>query len=156
MNDIDRWSTQKSRSLYGIDNWGADYFSINESGNIVVTPNGPDGPAVDLHELVQSVHERRIELPLLFRFNGILRHRIRTIYSAFQSAIEEHNYQGRYLPAYPIKVNQQRHIVDVIRQVGQEFSMGLEVGSKPELLAVLALHDNPEALLLCNGYKDLD
>jgi arginine decarboxylase len=156
MNEIDRWNIYKSRTTYGIDNWGGDYFSINENGHITVAPNGPDGASISLYDLVQSVHERQIELPVLFRFNGILRHRIRTIYAAFNNAIAEHNYQGRYLPAYPIKVNQQRHIVDVIRQVGNEVSMGLEVGSKPELLAVLALHDNPEALLLCNGYKDAD
>jgi arginine decarboxylase len=156
MNEIDRWSIEKSRALYGIDNWGSDYFSINERGHITVSPDGEGGPAVDLYELVEAVHERRIELPLLFRFNGIIRHRIRAIYTAFHNAIEEHNYEGKFFPAYPIKVNQQRHIVDVIREVGREFSMGLEVGSKPELLAVLALHDNPNALLLCNGYKDQD
>ena len=156
MNDIDRWNIYKSRATYGIDNWGGDYFSINDRGHITVSPNGADGAAISLYDLVQSVHERQIELPVLFRFNGILRHRIRTIYAAFNNAIAEHNYQGKYLPAYPIKVNQQRHIVDVVRQVGNEVSMGLEVGSKPELLAVLALHDNPEALLLCNGYKDAD
>ncbi|MFN8389268.1 MAG: biosynthetic arginine decarboxylase [Bdellovibrionota bacterium] len=156
MNDIDRWNIGKSKAHYGIDNWGADYFSINDLGHITVSPNGQDGPTVDLFNLVEAVHERRIELPVLFRFNGILRHRIRTIHQAFKSAIEEHNYQGNFYPAYPIKVNQQRHIVDVIREVGREFQMGLEVGSKPELLAVLALHDNPEALLLCNGYKDHD
>lgn len=154
MNDIDRWSIQKSKQVYGIENWGGDYFDINELGHITVSPHGPKGPKVDLFDVVQAVQERSIELPLLFRFNGILRHRIRAIYQAFQNAIEEHNYTGRFLPAYPIKVNQQRQVVDVVRQVGEEFSMGLEVGSKPELLSVLALHDNPNALLLCNGYKD--
>ncbi|MBP9837740.1 MAG: arginine decarboxylase, partial [Proteobacteria bacterium] len=156
MNEINRWSIEKSRNLYGIDNWGGDYFGINAEGHISVTPKGPNGPAVDLYNLVQAINERQIELPVLFRFNDIIRHRIKTIYSAFQSAIEEHNYKGSYLPAYPIKVNQQRHIVDVIRECGKQFSLGLEVGSKPELLAVLALHDNPNALLLCNGYKDHD
>ncbi len=156
MNDIDRWTIEKSRQLYGIDNWGSDYFGINEQGHVTVSPNGNGGPAVDMYDLVQAVHERKIELPVLFRFNGILRHRIRKIYKAFQDAIEEHSYEGRYFPAYPIKVNQQRHIVDVIREVGREVALGLEVGSKPELLAVLALHDNPEALLLCNGYKDVE
>lgn len=154
MNDIDRWTVQKSLQLYGIDNWGADYFGINEEGHITVAPDGPDGPKVDLFHLVRALHERSIELPLLVRFNGILRHRVRTMYRAFQNAIDEHAYKGSYLPAYPIKVNQQRHIVDVLRQVGREVRLGIEVGSKPELLAVLALHDDPEALLLCNGYKD--
>ncbi len=156
MNEIDRWSIQKTKTVYGIENWGADYFGINDLGHITVSPDGVDGPKVDLYDLVQAVTERGIELPLLFRFNGILRHRVRTIHRAFVNAIEEHNYQGKYYPAYPIKVNQQRHVVDVIRKVGKEVCMGLEVGSKPELLAVLALHDNPDALLLCNGYKDAD
>ncbi len=156
MNDIDRWTIDKSKQLYGIDNWGADYFGVNDAGHIAVSPDGAEGPKVSLYNLVQAVHERAIELPVLFRFNGILRHRIRTMHKAFQNAIEEHSYEGKYLPAYPIKVNQQRHIVDVIREVGREIGLGLEVGSKPELIAVLALHDNPEALLLCNGYKDVE
>lgn len=154
ISEIQPWSIQKSKNLYGIDNWGADYFSANELGHIVISPDGPNGPKVDLFELVQMVQDRDIELPILFRFNGILRHRVRTIYQAFDSAIREQNYTGKYFPAYPVKVNQQRHIVDVLCQVGNEVNLGLEVGSKPELIAVLALHDNPNALLLCNGYKD--
>lgn len=153
--DIERWSTQKSSDLYGITNWGADYFGVNEQGHVTVTPDGPNGPKIDLFDLVQSVIDRDIDPPVLFRFNGILRHRVRTMVRAFQSAIDEHSYQGRYRPAYPIKVNQQRHVLDVLLQFGSECGgLGLEVGSKPELIAVLALHDNPEALLLCNGYKD--
>lgn len=154
MPEIESWSSARSRELYGIDNWGVDYFSINEKGHVVVSPDGPGGPRADLYDLVQACIDRDIELPVLFRFNGILRHRVRTLYNAFQAAIREHNYEGQYFPAYPIKVNQQRHVVDVLRQVGHEFQMGLEVGSKPELIAVLALHDTPGALLLCNGYKD--
>lgn len=152
--DIDTWNIQKSSSLYGLENWGAEYFGINPQGNITVSPNGVGSPSVDLFELVQACRLREIELPVLFRFNGILRHRVRALYTAFKNAIEEHNYKGRYLPAYPIKVNQQRHIVEVLKQAGTEMGLGLEVGSKPELIAVLAIHENPEALLLCNGYKD--
>jgi arginine decarboxylase len=154
MNDIGTWSIQKSKTLFGIENWGVDYFNVNEKGHVTVSPDGPTGPKLDLYDLVQAVQDRDIELPVLFRFNGILRHRVRTIYQAFDNAIREQNFGGRYFPAYPIKVNQQRHIVDVLRQVGAEFALGLEVGSKPELIAVLGLHDNPRALLLCNGYKD--
>lgn len=152
--EIDNWSIEKSSTLYGLENWGADYFGINQNGHLTVSPDGQGGPTVDLYELVQACHQREIELPVLFRFNGILRHRVRAIYNAFQSAIEEHNYKGRYVPAYPIKVNQQRHIVDILKQAGKDMALGLEVGSKPELIAVLAIHDHPEALLLCNGYKD--
>lgn len=155
MKEIDHWSIEKSRTLYGVENWGAGYFDVNSQGHIVVKPNGPDGPAVDLFDLVTAVREREIEPPVLFRFNGIVRHRIRTIYDAFQSAIKEFGYEGNYYPAYPIKVNQQRPIVDVIREAGHEFTMGLEVGSKPELIAVLGQQDDASALLLCNGYKDI-
>lgn len=154
MRELSPWSVEKSRALYGIDNWGCGYFGINERGNICVRPNGPDGPETDLNGLVEAINERGIEFPLLFRFNGILRHRVRTICEAFEKAIAEYDYPGRYLPAYPVKVNQQRHIVDVIRSAGKDFSMGLEVGSKPELIAVLGLEDTTDALLLCNGYKD--
>ncbi|MBK6899886.1 MAG: hypothetical protein IPH09_11660 [bacterium] len=91
---------------------------------------------------------------MLFRFNGILRHRVRAISAAFQAAIAEYDFQGKYCPIFPIKVNQVRHVVDVINEAGLPFDMGLEVGSKPELMAVLAIQDNPEALLVCNGYKD--
>lgn len=156
MKDIETWNIKKSAALYGIDNWGGDYFSINAKGNIQITPDGPNGPAVDLYNLIQGMLDRNIGLPILFRFNGILRHRVRALYQAFQNAIRENDYKGSYLPAYPIKVNQQRHIVDVLKEAGKEFSLGLEVGSKPELIAVLAIHDNSDALLICNGYKDQD
>ena len=171
--DIESWSIQKSASLYGLENWGSEYFGINSKGNITVRPSGqpvagngvtgtspiisPDGvgaEGVDLYELVQACKHREIELPVLFRFNGILRHRVKTMYDAFKNAIEEHNYKGKYIPAYPIKVNQQRQIVDILKEAGQDINLGLEVGSKPELISILAIHDNPEALILCNGYKD--
>lgn len=156
MADIQKWTTQKSVELYGINNWGGDYFGANDLGHITISPDGLGGPTVDLFDLVQAVKERDIELPVLFRFNGILRHRVRRIHQAFQDAIKQYEYQGSFFPAFPIKVNQQRHVVDVLRTAGAEFKMGLEVGSKPELIAVLAIHDTPDALLLCNGYKDAD
>ena len=154
MKDIERWSIEQSREQYGINYWGAGYFDISRKGSITVAPDGPNGPKIDLAKLVEQVTDRDIKPPVLFRFNGILRHRIRSIYKAFESAIAKHEYSGKYIPAYPIKVNQQRHVVDVIRQSGQEFAIALEVGSKPELIAVLGVHDNPEAFLICNGYKD--
>ncbi|MBK7702645.1 MAG: biosynthetic arginine decarboxylase [bacterium] len=148
------WTTAKSEELYGFPHWGAGYFHINDRGHVTVTPDGPQGPSVDLAELVESARQRNIEMPLLFRFNGILRHRVRAIGAAFQAAITEYDFQGKYCPIFPIKVNQVRHVVDVINEAGLPFNMGLEVGSKPELMAVLAIQDNPEALLVCNGYKD--
>lgn len=154
MTEIVPWTTARSEELYGFPHWGAGYFHINAHGHVAVTPDGPQGPAIDLADLVESARQRGIELPLLFRFNGILRHRVRAINAAFQAAITEYGYRGRYCPIFPIKVNQVRHVVDVINEAGLPFDMGLEVGSKPELMAVLAIQDNPEALLICNGYKD--
>lgn len=154
MNEIAHWSIQSSKNLYGIENWGAGYFDFNDQGNVSITPEGPEGPKIDLHDLVQAVQERDIELPVLFRFNGILRHRVRTIHRAFTNAIKEFNYQGGYRPTYPIKVNQMKQVVDVVRTASDEISMGLEVGSKPELIAVLGMEADQDALLLCNGYKD--
>ena len=154
MSEFEPWSVQKSRTLYGIENWGSDYFDFNDNGNVVVRPDGKQGPEVDLHQLVEAASERGIRYPLLFRFNGILRHRVQTINKAFHSAIEEYEYTGTYRPAYPIKVNQQRQVVDIIRATGNGVAMSLEVGSKPELIAVLGLEVSTESLLLCNGYKD--
>jgi arginine decarboxylase len=156
MNDLERWTIDKSGALYGINYWGREYFGINEQGNMTVSPDGSNGKKIDLYEMVNAVNERNIKLPVLFRFNGILRHRVRTLCKAFHSAIEEHHYTGKYFPAYPIKVNQQRHIVDEIRNAGNGTPIALEVGSKPELIAVLAIHSNPDALLICNGYKDAE
>ncbi len=156
MKEFTQWTPGKSSALYGIENWGGEYFSINEAGHISVTPNGPSGPRVDLHELVKAVTDRNIRLPVLFRFNGILRHRVSALSRAFRNAIQELDYAGGYVPAYPIKVNQQRQVVDVLRGANDDVSLALEVGSKPELIAVLAIHASPSALLLCNGYKDAE
>ncbi|MCB0321126.1 MAG: arginine decarboxylase, partial [Bdellovibrionales bacterium] len=155
------WNYEKSAELYGIERWGNPYFGINEKGHVTVAVGGfsCDGGAgaptrVDLQEIVESLVERGIELPILLRFDGILRSRANEIQRAFDNAIREFNYGASYRLVYPIKVNQQRHVVDVIREAGRNFQIGLEVGSKPEMLAVLAIHDGPDALLVCNGYKD--
>ncbi len=152
MHEIGKWNVENSKELYGTENWGADYFSINNEGNVSVTPKGKSGPAIDLAKLIEEVENRDIEIPVLFRFNDILRHRVQTIYKAFDNAIKGQNYTGSYYPAYPIKVNQQKHIIDVIRNSTDNIS--LEVGSKPELIAVLGLKDSNQGFLLCNGYKD--
>ncbi|MCC6933794.1 MAG: biosynthetic arginine decarboxylase [Deltaproteobacteria bacterium] len=154
MTDLETWSAEKSADLYGVANWGAGYIGVNKEGHVLVYPQGQGGPEVNLYELVQAAVQRDIELPILFRFNDILRHRVNAIYSAFAAAISEQNYQGRFVPAYPIKVNQQAHIVKVLSQAGNGFVLGLEVGSKPELMAVMGVQELPESLLLCNGYKD--
>lgn len=150
---MESWDVSKSTALYGISNWGEGYFDINADGDVIVRPER-NGQQVNLPEIVRSLTQRGINVPILVRFDGIIRDRVRRLSQAFSSAIAECNYQGAYHEVYPIKVNQQRHVVDTIRHAGRNFSLGLEVGSKPELIAVLAIHDTPGALLLCNGYKD--
>jgi arginine decarboxylase len=152
---MEKWSLQKSQELYRIGSWGEGYFDINTSGNVSVRPSR-NGANIDLFELSRTLVQRGIEAPILVRFDGIIRDRVKTIQNAFCQAIQEFNYKGTYRLTFPIKVNQQRHVVDVVRQAGREHLLGLEVGSKPELLAVLAIHDTPGALLLCNGYKDAE
>ncbi|HSX13818.1 MAG TPA: hypothetical protein VLE96_05300, partial [Chlamydiales bacterium] len=122
--------------LFFIKRWGAGYFDTNEKGNIVVKPNRQDSGG-DLYELIQSLIAQGIEAPILVRFNGILRDRIQHLNGAFQAAIKKYHYRSPYQMVYPIKANPQRHVVDIIQQSGQELGVGLEVGSKPELIAVL-------------------
>lgn len=153
-DSIRSWRVRDAVELYGIDRWGAGYFKVNEKGNVEIQPRGKDGPRIDLKDLVDDLIRRGIELPILIRFTDILRDRIARLHGAFGKAINEYGYAGCYMGAYPIKVNQQRHVVEEIVGYGQEFHFGLEAGSKPELLAVLALQSNPDAPIICNGYKD--
>ena len=148
------WNVAKSEQLYGFEYWGAGYFGVNPAGNVVIRPDGPGGPEIDLHDLVDQARQRDIRLPILFRFNGILRHRLQTLHRAFTAAMAEYEYQGSYRPVYPIKVNQQRHVVSELTSAGSRLNLGIEVGSKPELVAALAMHTNDDSLLICNGYKD--
>lgn len=152
---MEGWTPKKSLDLYGAQRWGDGYFGVNEKGNLVVRPSA-NGQEIDLFETTQMLVRRGIEAPVLFRFDGIIKNRIERLNKAFNTAIEQANYTGKYRGVFPIKVNQQRHVVDAIQRYGKATNLGLEVGSKPELIAVLALQDNPEALLLCNGYKDSD
>lgn len=140
---------------YLISRWGEDYFSINNQGNIEIKPD-PKNSGGDLYELMQSLVAQGIEPPILIRFNGIIRNRIQVLHEAFQSAINEYHYRSHHKMVFPIKVNPQRHIVETVQQAGKTYGMGLEVGSKPELLAISALEENPDSLLLCNGYKDAE
>ncbi len=149
-----RWSVADSNELYAIKHWGAGYFGINEKGNVMVHPAGPATPSFDLKELVDEVRRRGISLPLLIRFTDVLRSRVVHLNEAFRKAISEHNYKGQYRGVYPIKVNQHRYVAEQITDAGKPFNYGLEAGSKPELLAVMALLEDPEALIICNGYKD--
>ncbi len=154
MDLLHKWSVEDSLDLYNVRQWGAGFFSVNDRGNVTVSSRGLDGPTVDLKELVDELIQRGIEMPMLLRFSDILRARIQQLCEAFQKAFSENNYNGSYMGVYPIKVNQQRHIVEEIVQYGAPYNYGLEAGSKPELLAVLALLEAPEPLVICNGYKD--
>lgn len=150
------WNSEKSAELYGINSWGNGYFRVNEQGNIIVTPHGPDGLRVDLYELTQDLLDRGLRVPLMIRFSDIIKARVDLINNCFSNAIQEHAYKGHYTGVYPIKVNQQRHLVEELLKAGKTHRMGLECGSKPELLVVLALMNNPEALIICNGFKDVE
>jgi arginine decarboxylase len=140
---------------YRIKRWSDGYFDVNSAGHVVVKPNRL-GEGGDLFELVQSLVQQGIEAPILIRFNGIIQDRIQRLDAAFKAAIQEFSYRASHRMAFPIKVNPQRHVVDVVQQSGQPYNMGIEVGSKPELMAVMAIECSPDTLLLCNGYKDAE
>jgi arginine decarboxylase len=149
-----KWNVADSAETYGVKYWGNNYFSINDAGNAQAHPAGPDGARIDLKELVDEVARRGIGLPLLIRFSDVLRSRIVELNETFRRAIAEYGYKGAYKGVYPIKVNQHRYVVEEIVQFGRPYHYGLEAGSKPELLAVMAMLDDEEALIVCNGYKD--
>jgi arginine decarboxylase len=150
------WSTENSKDLYGVGSWGSNFFDINEKGNIVVTPQGPSGSSVDLLELTQDLQERGIRVPMLIRFPDITKARIELLSNCFAKAIEDNSYKGQFRGVYPIKVNQQRHLVEELVKFGQATRLGLECGSKPELLVVLAMMNTPNAVIICNGFKDTE
>jgi len=152
--ELRAWTIKDSSELYNVAGWGRDFFSINEAGHVEVTPSGPGSARIDLKELIDDLRSRGINLPLLIRFSDILRTRVHQLCGAFQQAIAENEYRGVYRGVYPIKVNQQRHVVEELIEYGRPFNLGIEAGSRPELLVALALQDNPDALILCNGYKD--
>jgi arginine decarboxylase len=149
----DRWTTVDSSELYDVASWGKGYFSVGQNGHLYVHPSKDPARAVDLKELVDTLVLRGISLPILIRFAEILRHRLSEIHAAFAGAIAEHGYKGGYCCVYPIKVNQQRQVVEEVFKFGRPFKYGLEAGSKPELLAVLAIADN-DTPIICNGFKD--
>lgn len=150
-----KWRIEDSIELYNIRGWGAGYFNINEKGNVIVTPK-QNGSQIDLKELIDELQIRDVSLPVLLRFPDILDDRIESISRCFEMASKEYDFKGKYFNIYPIKVNQVRPVVEEIMRYGKKFNIGLEAGSKPELHAVLAITNNPEALIICNGYKDQD
>jgi arginine decarboxylase len=149
----DRWTVTDASELYDVPAWGKGYFSVGENGHLWVHPNKDSERAIDLKELVEKLVLRGINPPILIRFGEILKHRMGEIHSAFTAAIQEHGYKAGYRCVYPIKVNQQRQVVEEVFEYGKSYSFGLEAGSKPELLAVIALADNATPII-CNGFKD--
>ena len=149
-----KWTIADSAEVYGVKYWGHNYFSVAESGNMQAHPAGIEGPAIDMKELVDEVARRGIGLPLLIRFSDVLRSRIVELNETFKNAIAEYGYKGEFKGVYPIKVNQHRYVVEEIIRFGRPYHYGLEAGSKPELLAVMAMLDDEDALIVCNGYKD--
>lgn len=148
-----KWRVEDSAELYNINGWGRQYFSINEKGNVTVTPR-PGLAPVDLREVLDELQVKDITAPLLLRFPDILDNRVEKISSCFHQASEQYGYQSNYYIVYPIKVNQMRPVVEEIVSHGKKFNIGLEAGSKPELHAVLATNIDENALIVCNGYKD--
>ncbi len=148
------WSIEDSEQLYRVPGWGDPYFSINSAGHLTVSPQGDRGSILDLYELVQSLRQRSLNLPLLIRFPDILEDRIDRLNSAFKKAIGRYNYKGTYRGVFPVKCNQQRHLVESYVKFADRYDFGLEAGSKPELMIAMAALNTPGALLICNGYKD--
>lgn len=151
------WSKEQSETEYGINAWGEGYFRINNDGNVCVNPDGQlNGPSVDLYELTQDLLDRGIRVPIMIRFPDIIKSRVDLINDCFTKAFADHNYKGHYCGVYPVKVNQQRHLVEELVKQGSKRRLGLECGSKPELLIVLAHAKNNESLIICNGFKDTE
>lgn len=150
-----RWTVSDSRELYEVARWGKGFFSIKENGKLAVHPTRDPELSVELESIVNRLEQRGLDLPILIRFSGILETRLKEIRDVFDAAIREYGYQNRYSCVYPIKVNQQRQVVEEVLQFGRKHGFGLEAGSKPELLAVIALTDN-DTPIICNGFKDAE
>ncbi len=148
------WDVEAAISTYNVDGWGTGYFSVNAAGNAEVRPLQDKGGAIDILEVVNEARNRGLPFPLVIRFQDLLRHRVESVNCVFKRAIEEFGYKNHYRGVFPIKVNQLREVIEEIVDAGQEFHFGLEAGSKPELVAALAMHKDPESLIICNGYKD--
>jgi arginine decarboxylase len=148
------WDVARALHTYNIARWGNGYFGVNDAGNMTVRPIQDQGPALDLMAVTEEARDRGLTFPLLLRFQDLLRHRVQVLNEEFRAAIAEAGYQGQYRGVFPIKVNQLREVVEEIMDAGAPFKFGLEVGSKPELFAALAIHRDPECIMICNGYKD--
>jgi len=148
------WDLKSAIATYNVEGWGNGYFTVNSSGNVEAKPLQDNGGSIDLLEVVNEARARHLGFPLVIRFQDLLRHRVESINRVFQTAITEFGYRNEYRGVFPIKVNQLREVIEEIVDAGQPFHFGLEAGSKPELVAALAMHQDPESLIICNGYKD--
>jgi arginine decarboxylase len=154
-NPAQPWQVEDSQELYLVNAWGKGYFSINDAGHVVVRPDTQTGNEIDLYDVVEGLKARDLTTPVVVRFSDILAHRLKHMAAAFSQAIAENDYKNRYAAVFPIKVNQQRLVVEEVYRYGREFGFGLEAGSKPELLAVMAMTENSsDRLIVCNGFKD--
>lgn len=151
---LNRWTTKKSEELYGIKNWGSDFFSISDQGEVVVKPFKNSESSTSLIDIVSGVKDRGLDMPVLLRFENLLDARISYINNAFRDAMKTLSYEGSYKGVFPVKVNQQQQVIEEVAKFGKKYHHGLEVGSKPELIAAMSYLDDSEALLICNGYKD--
>ncbi|MBA3004013.1 MAG: arginine decarboxylase, partial [Desulfurivibrio sp.] len=152
--EVKPWSIDRARELYGIARWGLRYFDINGKGQVIVSPLKEQGGSIAIVDVIREAVEQGLHFPMLIRFHDLLRNRVERINKAFNDAIVELEYKSIYRGVYPIKVNQLREVVEEIIDAGKPFHHGLEVGSKPELYAALAFHEDRESLIICNGYKD--
>ena len=148
------WDVESAIATYNVEGWGRGYFTVNSSGNVEVRPLQENGGSIDLLEVVNEARARNLGFPLVIRFQDLLRHRVESVNRAFQTAMSEFGYRNEYRGVFPIKVNQLREVIEEIIDAGLQFHFGLEAGSKPELVAALAMHKDPESLIICNGYKD--
>lgn len=149
------WTVKDAVEHYAINKWGADYFTVNKDGDIVVTPFGQDkGPQISLHEIACEIEDRGLSMPVILRIENILGSQIKLLHETFRKVIKETGYQGEFRGVFPIKVNQQEQVIETITRYGKTFNHGLEAGSKPELIAAISMLDNRDAFLICNGYKD--
>jgi len=148
------WDVESAIATYNVDGWGSGYFTVNAEGNVVAKPLQENGGSINILEVVSEARTRGLSFPLVIRFQDLLRHRVESVNLAFQNAITEFDYRGQYRGVFPIKVNQLREVIEEIVDAGQQFHFGLEAGSKPELVAALAMHKDAESLIICNGYKD--
>lgn len=151
---MSKFDTHAAIALYNVDRWSDGYFTINSRGNIVTLPTRDLERQIDLYELVEEARRRGLQFPLVIRFQDLLRDRVETINRSFVSAIQEFGYRNTYRGVFPIKVNQLREVVEEILDAGSAFHLGIEAGSKSELMATLAIHTDPKSLIICNGYKD--